>query len=779
MMGTPESRRKRLLAALRALPEVPLTGAVFRNEGGLAFRDRTRAWGLTAAGFYNGAATVDLDGDGDLDVVANALDGEALVYENHAERLGRGFVRVAFRGPPGNRDGYGAKVVVAAGGARQYHDHSPFRGYESTVENVAHFGLGGARRVDSLHVYWPDGAHQLLTNVPAGRTVTVDRRDAQPGRPFPAAADTTGRLFAPAVAGPALRHDAREDVDFKVTPLLPHQHSTGDPALAAADVDGNGLDDVYLGADHGSPKRVYLQIAPGRFAPRVVDPDTAFEDMGALFADADGDGDADLVVASGGSRVRADSAAHRAAYQARLYVNDGRGHFRRDSAALPGVAASASCVVAADYDRDGRLDLFVCGRLTPGRYPLPPRSYLLHNETRPGGPPRFADVTAAVAPPLVRPGLVTGALWTDVDRDGQVDLLLVGEWMPITVVKNQGGRFADATRASGLAGTGGWWNGVAAGDFDGDGDPDYIAGNLGLNTRLHASPAEPMRVYAADFDGSGSVDPVLASYVDGVSHPLASRDLLIDQMAAMKRRFPRYRDYARATLDGTLTAEERRRAHVAQATTLATSYVENLGGGRFAVRSLPAAAQLAPTFGTVVGDYDGDGRLDALLVGNSYAPETQGGRHDAGTGAVLLGDGRGGFAVRRGAPSGFHVDGDARAAVTVGAGAARRLVLVAQHGDSVRAFTPRPASGGRWVPLSPLDAAAELTEAGGVTRREELYYGAGYLSQAPRRLWVAGDVARVLVSDFAGRTRAIALEPGPGRPAPRRRAAPAPRLAQR
>jgi hypothetical protein len=422
---------------------VRLSNYLFRNVGAPtpdappAFEDRSRAWGLDAAGFSSGGAYADLDGDGDLDLVANTTDGEAFVYENHAERLpDRRWLRVRLRGPAGNRDGFGARVVVTAGGRRQYAEVSPFRGYESSVEAVAHFGLGAAARVDSLQVWWPDGAYQLLVGVAAGRTVALARADAGAGPAFALPADTAGRLFEPARAGaPALRHAEHEVVDFKVTPLLPHQLSRGGPGMAVGDVDGNGLDDLYVGADAGVAKRLLLQTAPGRFAPRPLDggPDDArHEDMGALLFDADGDGDADLYAVSGGS------AGDSAAFQDRLYVNDGRGRLRRDPAAVPPEAASGSCVVGADYDRDGDLDLFVCGRWCRGATRC--RRAAPCSATTPARRARRGSPTSR--PPWRRrscgPGSCRrrcGPTTTGRPRD----LLLAGEWMPLTPVRNTGG----------------------------------------------------------------------------------------------------------------------------------------------------------------------------------------------------------------------------------------------------------------------------------------------------------------------------------------------------
>ncbi|HEY8485585.1 MAG TPA: VCBS repeat-containing protein [Longimicrobiales bacterium] len=747
-----EERHKRLFDALMELPEVRIPNYIFKNNGDLTFSDRTKEWGLDIPSFSNGAAYADLDNDGDLDLVVNNIDGPAFLFENRGERLpNRHYLRIALQGPPGNRDALGTRVVIRYGGQQQYHYHSPYRGYKSTVEPIVHFGLGAVSTVDSVEVYWPDGSYQLLTGVPADQVIRVDHADAR--ERWPAEKARPAALFRQVAdrGGLTFRHQEREVADFKHTPLLPHKHSKNGPGIAVGDVDGNGLDDVYLGTDRGFAKELFLQTSPGRFTRQTLPGDTDYEDMGALFFDADGDGDLDLYVVSGGAFIAGDGL-----YQDRLYLNDGKGRLVRAEDALPRENASGSSVVAADYDGDGDLDLFVGGRIVPGKYPLPARSYLLRNDSRPGGPVRFTDVTDEVAPGLAEVGLVTSALWSDYDNDGDPDLIVAGEWMPLTFFRNDGGRFTNATATTGLGDTRGWWNSLAAGDFDHDGDVDYVAGNRGLNSRFKASPDRPFRVYAADFDQNGSFDPILFHYIGDKSYPVAWRDALIDQIIAMKGRFPRYIDYARATVERTLSEKERRSAYVAEVVTFASSYVENLGGGRFAIRPLPIRAQAAPIFGMQVGDYDGDGWLDVLIVGNSYATETQAGWYDALTGGILRGDGKGRFEYIDGNRSGFFVDGDAKAIAEVLLDEGRSLILATQNADSLRVFAR--AAGGeavRRLRVEPLDAYAVITLRDGGTRRQDLTYGSTYLSQSSRYLEIPANAVEVVIYDCQGSGRTI------------------------
>ncbi|MEO6529218.1 MAG: VCBS repeat-containing protein [Gemmatimonadaceae bacterium] len=755
--GPETARHARLLDALRKLPEVKLSNYAFRNRGDLTFADQTKAWGLDVPSYANGAAYADLDNDGDLDLVVNNIDDPASLFENRSDRLAtrNGYLRFTLSGAQQNRDGIGAEVTIHTGTTRQYAELNTARGYVSSVEPFLHFGLGAAKQIDSALVRWPDGACQRLGALAANQVVKVDERNASPcDAPAP---PSHAPLFRNAARETRLDyvHVVRELTDFKVTPLLPHKLSEGGPGIAVGDVDGDGRDDVYIGADRGQEKALFLQSAPGRFQKRIITGARDFQDMGALLLDADGDGDNDLIVTSGGGFISADAAS----YRARLYVNDGRANFTLASDALVGASTSASSVVASDYDGDGDLDLFIGGRVIPGTYPLPARSFLLRNDTRRGGPPQFTDVTATAAPALAKIGLVTSALWTDFDQDGQTDLLVVGEWMPLTFFKNDRGRFANVTEATGLGPTNGWWNSIAGGDFDHDGDTDYIIGNLGLNTRFRASPTEPVRVHAGDFDKNGSLDPVLSSFISGKSYPVASRDLMIDQMIAMKGRFKRFADFANATLERTLSQSERDSGYVAQAVTFASGYLENLGAGRFALRPLPVEAQVAPIYGMLVKDHDGDGKLDVMLVGNSYSPDTQTGWDDASIGGILLGDGAGRFRYQSGSVSGFFVDGDAKAIADVALDETRSLVLVTQNKDSLRVFSSLRAGDERNAKMAPLDAYVLFTLASGATQRRELYYGSTYLSQSSRYVRVPSGVVKAVVFDSRGQSRELPLVP--------------------
>ncbi len=483
------------------------------------------------------------------------------------------------------------------------------------------------------------------------------------------------------------KHQENSFYDYNSQPLLPHLLSTEGPALAVGDVDGDGLDDIYVGGAKWQAGRLLVQRRDGTFRAgdeRAFAPDSLAEDVDAVFFDADGDGHPDLYVVSGGNEFGGDDEP----LQDRLYLNDGKGRFHRDNEALPRFSESGACVVPADFDGDGHLDLFVGRRVVARRYGLSPPSYLLQND----GKGHFRDVTRERAPALAQAGMVTSAAWTDYDNDGRLDLIVVGEWMPIRVFRQENGRFVDRTAEAGLSGTEGWWNTVAAVDLNGDGRQDLVLGNLGLNAYIRASPTEPARLYVHDFGHTGGLQQILTLYKDGVSYPLAGRDELVGQIPRLRSRYPTYAAFGASRIQDVFPASELRQAKVLEAHLFASVVALNNGDGTFRLQPLPAEAQFAPIYAIVADDFDGDGHADLLLAGNFYGVPPVLGRYDASYGLLLSGVGDGRFDPVDMEESDLVIDGQVRHMRQLRHAGGGRLIAVARNNDRLQLLRPPRAS---------------------------------------------------------------------------------------
>jgi enediyne biosynthesis protein E4 len=740
-----------MLQSLDNLGGSKLQNYVFQNNGNLTFTKKSEAWGLREKSFSNGAAYADLDNDGDLDLVVNNINDAAFLYENRLnERQQGNYLRLKLVGEGPNTAGLGAKVTLYAGKQGiQYLECSPYRGFQSSVDPVLHFGLGSVSMADSIIISWTDGKRTMLRNVQGNRIITVHQKE---GTKVPDAKPVeVPELWVEVSKNLGIDYTHRENdyIDFKREPLLPHKFSQNGPGIAVGDINQDGLDDFFVGGSAGYPGKFYMQKADGQFTSRELQQDFRYEDLGALLFDADNDNDLDLYVVSGGSEQMAGTDY----YQDRLYLNDGQGNFARDVAALPRMYDSGSCVVATDYDQDGDLDLFVGGRVHPGKYPLPGKSHLLRNE---GG--RFRDVTEAVGgKDLQRAGMVTAALWTDFDNDHQPDLLLAGEWMPLTFFKNDKGRLTNVTVKMNLEHTNGWWNSLVSGDIDNDGDTDYIGGNLGRNSCYQPSPEEPVAIYTKDFDRNGSLDAVLTYFIQGQQQVAHYRDEITDQMNFLRKRFPRYADYAKGTFADLFTKDELKDAYILKSQLFSSVYLRNDGNGKFTPVPLPVQAQVAPLFGLHMLDADGDDNLDLLAVGNSYATELTVGRYDAAIGLYLKGDGRGKFKFVPANQSGFATTGDAKGLATLSSPNGSPLVLVTQNAGPMQAFTPRLDKADQVILLQPQDAWAEIQLASGQKRKQELPYGSTYLSQSGRKLFLPAGATAVKVYSYTGKSRSVKL----------------------
>jgi hypothetical protein len=668
--GTPETRSKRLHEEVANLPDVKLPNPVFKNNGTLIFEDKTEEWGTTLPTFTNGAAYVDLDNDGDLDIVTNNIDQEVILYENTSDRLpGRNhYIRLIPEGMPVNE-----KILVYAGGASQLVEMTPFRGFQSTVERAAHFGLGGNTRVDSVLIVWPDSTCTRMAELPADTVVVYSKKSAEPMRIFPAphqALMERKELLAH-------QHKEKSRSDILSTRTLMHELSRFGPCLARGDVNGDGLDDFYVGGENGEETAIYVQQPDGTFLLTQLLPAMPGDDGGALFADLDGDGDVDLYVASASPGGGAPAPQHR------IYRNDGQGTFSIASGVLPDIRTSASCVAASDFDNDGDIDLFVGGRLLEGQYPHAPRSYVLRND---GG--KFKDITESLHPALNHPGLVSSAVWADIDNDGNPDLIVAGEWMPIRIFRNAGTTFEEVTDDYGLAHTSGWWNCVKAVDLDKDGFVDIVAGNTGGNSFFKSSTENPVQIVAKDFDNNGSIDPIITYYneFDRERFIVHNRLVLIDQVPKMKGRFETFTQYAVTPFSKAFTQEELDGALTLDARKLESVVLINERGRKFRVIDLPDIAQISTVNDVLADDINGDGHLDLVLIGNNYDQETLFGRFDASLGLVMLGDGAFNWAPLSHQESGFLADGNVRYVELLRSPGGRKTLLVSNNNGPLQFF---------------------------------------------------------------------------------------------
>lgn len=733
-----------------SIPVVKIPNYAFKNMGGLTFTDVSNTWGLNQASFSNGAAFADLDNDGDLDYVVNNINGEAFLYENlQNQNLTNQshFLRIDFEGSALNVDGIGTKVYVYYGDKQQYYEHHPFRGYQSTVEDVAHFGLGTQDVVDSVKVIWPDGKQQLLIAIPVDRKITVKYTDANSMYVVPKVTSANLLTESSNNTGIVFKHQQRDIIDYNFQRTIPHKFSQFGPTLAVGDINGDGREDLYVGGSTGIEGQFFIQGKDGSYSKgqKILGSDEFTEESSALLFDFDNDGDFDLYLAKGGFEKEDGSV-----YQSNLYSNN-KGKFTLSTGVLPEMQSSISCVRAADFDTDGDLDLFVGGRVIPGKYPLSPRSYVLRNDNG-----RYIDVTDTVSPDLLNPGLVTDALWTDYDNNGTLDLIVVGELMAITILKNENGKLSKVQSA--LDKYVGWWNSITGADFDRDGDTDYIVGNLGLNNGYKVSDQKPLRVFAKDLDNNGSIEALLFCYskmTDGSERlcPVHFWDELNQQSPRFRRQFSRYKYFSVATWETLLSEADKKDAYIVDVNYAASVYVENLGGGNFKIHDLAIEAQVAPVNGIVATDVDGDSWPDVVLVGNDYGNEVFIGRYDALTGVVLLNDTKGGFKTEKSATSGFYVPNDAKALVRVSRPEGD-LIVASQNRDSLRVFSGKRSNLATFKPER-LDEYAIMTFMNGQKQKVEFYYGSGFHSQSTRVLTITNDVAQIEVYNSKGESRKV------------------------
>ena len=662
--------------ALALLPSQPLKNYAFKNKGDLNFEKVMDEWGLDQESFSNGAAYGDLDNDGDLDLVVNNINAKAFVYRNNSETMGgANYLRVAVKNET-NAPIYGARAKLYVGGEVQMLEATNVRGIYSTSESFMHFGLGEHTKADSLTIVWPDHMKLVLTNLEANQVIVANHNEANvvesPAKAKqPLLTDTTENF------GLKFKHQENIFDDYEVQVLLPHKLSQMGPAMAIGDINNDGLDDLYMGGASGQPGTLFVQQANGSFLQtnqELFKGEAPYEDVDALFVDIDNDGAKDLFVVSGGNEYVAND-LH---YTDRIYMNDGTGNFKK-GAILNVDRASGSKAVAADYDGDGDIDVFVGARHKPHDYPSPATSALYVNTNG-----QLANATKENAPGLENLGMVNDAVWLDYDQDNDLDLVMVGEWMPITVFYNENGLLSKVDIPD-FEKTQGWWFSLEKGDFDGDGDMDMIAGNLGLNYKYKTSPEAPFDVYYEDFDKNGSKDIVLGYYNDRKHYPLRGFSCSSEQIPGLKKQIKKYDIFADMEIEEVYGVNNLDNALHYQTDTFASFYMENLGNGKFKFSKLPTMAQLTNINDILVDDYNGDGFLDALCVGNLFVSEIETPRNDAGTGALLLGDGKGGFKVLPCSDSGFFASGDAKK-IGMLSHQGNPIIVVANNNDAAQFF---------------------------------------------------------------------------------------------
>jgi enediyne biosynthesis protein E4 len=661
------------------LPSEPIAKYAFHNNGDLTFSDKAAEWGLDMHGFSNGSLYVDLDNDGDLDLVTNNVNMAASVYRNNSVQLHpeNKFLKIVLQGDGKNRNGFGSKVTAYYNHTLSYMEENPTRGFLSCVDNRLNFGLGKIKIIDSLKIEWPGGKEQVLKNVLPNQTLIVKQSEAyfpQKNTALPEALPVFTQQKDN--AGIDYVHRQEDFNDFNKYRLMHHMVSYNGPRMAKADVNGDGLEDIFICGTEKHPGALYLQTKAGKFIQSKQPAfliDSTCTDTDCVFFDADGDGDMDLFVCSGGNEFTDNPVS----FKNRLYINNGKGDFSKSLQGLPTLVngESSSCVSAADYDNDGDVDLFVGIQSKTGHYGYPCKGYILQNN----GKGIFTDVTDEVAPALLSAGIITDAKWFDYDNDGKPDLVMTGEYMPVRVFHNINGRLEEVTSQAGMASSNGWWNHLEIADVNGDGYPDIIAGNYGLNSRFKASADKPVTMYVSDFDNNGTVEQVVCTFNGEKQYPLALRHDMVGILPSLKKKFLKYSDYKEKTIEDIFSSEQLSNAIKLDAYELRSGIWLNDGRGHFHFQPLPAAAQYSSLYGIAFADFDHDGNPDILLGGNFYQCKPEIGIQDGSYGLLLKGNGKGKFVPVPMSQSDFFVEGAIRDIKTIKCPKSNLAIVARNH----------------------------------------------------------------------------------------------------
>ena len=756
MFGTNKARDDKSKGLVNLLKGVKLSNYMYKNKGDLSFDNTTETWGLKYNSYSNGAAYADLDNDGDQDLVVNNINEEAYVFENKAIKPKineNSYLQITLKGNKKNVNGVGSTVTLYCGKQQFYNYFSPVKGYLSSMNTPLHIGLGKINRIDSVKVIWADEKLQIIKSIQVNQRLTLRHDHATNGEskkvlpPIIPVFNTVNKQY-----GVDWEHIENEYNDFIDEPTLLSMNSKKGPGIAVGDVDHKNGTDFFIGGSKGNQGTLFLQTPKGSFIQKKLNnSDAKYEDMGSILFDADNNNDLDLYVVSGGSESKNELNA----FQDRLYLNDGKGNFTKNETALPLTTSSGSCVVVSDYDKDGDLDVFRAGALSAGNDYVTPRSYLLRND---GG--KFTDITDKIAPELKNIGMVNSAVWSDFDNDGWQDLIIAGEWVSPTFFKNQKGKLENVTEQTGLEDMNGLWNSVFPADIDNDGDVDYVFGNMGTNIDYRPSKNQPLEMFYGDFANTGKYKAVFTTYLMDNSgnknpYPITFRDDFFQSMPLLKKKFANYQSYSVAQLGNIFSKETISKAKHLTTNTFQSCILINNGNGKFVVKPLPPEAQFSCIYGILATDVDLDGNLDILITGNSHSNEVVYGWMDASLGLLLKGNGKGDFKPQSAEQSGLFLHEATRGIGLMYDSKGHEIIMAVANSNSLNLLSVVDKSASPIIYAHSDEIYAEITLKNGKKRKQEFYFGAGYLSQQVRAICLNKDMKFIQFYNRNGKIRKL------------------------